>query len=160
MRRAPLLAFGLAALAAQASAIDLTGTWNAQGDTIRCKVQSGNDTGFPQVDPNLVELQIVHVGDELWISVNPGGGGYENKYLGVAFTSPKAEDKGYGVASACTIPGKYYAGAIHIVKAKADAESGKLTLRYTGTRLGALATCTGRFERTSAAEPVIALTCP
>jgi hypothetical protein len=157
----PATALALAlALAAPASAIDLTGTWSAVGESIRCKVQSGNDTGFPQADVNLLELSIVHAGDDLWIQVNEGGAEYENKYLGVAFTSPQAETKGYGVATACTVPGKWYAGTMHVVKAKADAGSGKLTLRYTGTRLGALATCTGRYERSSAAAPAVALTCP
>jgi hypothetical protein len=154
------LAFAIAALAAPASAIDLTGTWEARGGTIRCKVQSANSTGFPQVDPNLVILEIVQDGDVLWIEREANDAGYENKYLGVVFTSPKSETKGYGVATACTIPGKYYAGTIQVVKAKADAGSGALTLRYTGTRLGTAATCSGRFERTSAAQPAITLTCP
>jgi hypothetical protein len=160
LKLAPHLAFALAALAAPASAIDLTGTWAASGGTIRCKIQSQNDTGFVEKDGNLVELAIVQEGSELWIVDLGNSPEYENKFLGVMFTSPKSETKGYGVATACTVAGKFYAGAIHIAKATADAESGKLTLRYTGTRLGALAVCTGRFERTSAAEPVIALTCP
>jgi hypothetical protein len=157
--RFALVAAGLI-LGAPASAIDLTGTWAAQGDTIRCKIQSNADTGFVQQDGNIVELEIVQVGEQLWIRINPGDAEYENKFLGYVFTSPKADAKGYGVATSCTVAGKFYAGAMRIVKAKVDGERGTLTIAYTGTRLGTSATCKGTYARTATAAPAIPLTCP
>jgi hypothetical protein len=156
--RAAALAAALL-VAGPAAAIDLTGTWQLKTETLKCRI-SGPVQIFTEHDANWAELAIRDEGDELWIAVHPGGDGYENKYFGLVFTHPKSDAKGYGVATACTLPGKYYAGTIRIPKAKADAEGGTLTFEYTGTRFTTIATCKGQFERTSAAAPAITLTCP
>jgi hypothetical protein len=49
---------------------------------------------------------------------------------------------------------------MRIVKAKVDGDRGTLTIAYTGTRLGTVATCKGTYARTATAAPPIPLTCP
>jgi hypothetical protein len=154
-----VLAAALAA-AAPAAAIDLTGTWYPDGDVLRCKIRSGANAGFLEKDGNLSPIRVRQVADELWIEINPGSKGYENKFLGVAFAHPQSDTKGYAVVSACTVPEKFYAGTMLISKARTDGELGSFVLEYTGTRLGTIATCKGRYTRASAADPGITLTCP
>jgi hypothetical protein len=152
-----VLAAGL--LAAPAGSLDLTGTWSAPKG-VRCKVRSGADAGFKETDTHLSELLVSHVGSSLYVWMSPGDGAYENKFKGYAFTHPKQSSKGYGAASACSVDGKYYAGSLFIPNAQADADKGKLSLVFHGTRLSFMAECKGRFERTSAVDPLVPQSCP
>jgi hypothetical protein len=154
----PLLAASLLA-AAPAVALDLTGTWeSAKG--LRCKLRSNADPGFTQSESNLSTLLVTQVGEVLYVLVNPGDGAYETKFKGVALTHPSKAEKGYAVASPCSIDGKYYAGTLFVPKAAADAEKGKLSLVFHGTRFETVAECKGSYERSSAADPGVPATCP
>ena len=158
-RFVPVLAAAIS-VAAPAAAIDLTGTWYPDGDVLRCKIRSAANAGFLEKDGNLSPIRVRQVADDLWIEINPGSAGYENKFFGVAFAHPQSDAKGYAVVTACTLPGKFYAGSMLISKAKTDGELGSFVLEYTGTRLGTIATCKGRYTRASADDPGITLTCP
>lgn len=156
----PLLAAALAGLlGAPAAALDLTGTWELTRP-LRCKIRSNADAGFSETDGNLGTLLVTQVGDVLYVEVNPGSSGYENKFKGISLTHPGKPEKGYAVASPCTIDGVYYAGTLLIPKATANAEQGKLSIVYHGTRFTTVAECKGRYERTSAVDPAVTQTCP
>jgi hypothetical protein len=154
-----LMAAALVALATPASALDLTGTWELTRP-MRCKVRSNANPGFPEFDGNLGTLLVTQVGGVLWIEVNPGSSGYENKFKGISLTHPGNAEKGYAVASTCTLDGVYYAGTLFVPKASADAEKGKLSVFYRGIRFTTVAECKGTYERTSAVDPVVTQTCP
>jgi hypothetical protein len=150
---------GAAFLSAPSAAIDLTGTWVAPKG-LRCKIRSGSNPGFKESDGNVSTLLVTHTGEDLYVSVNPGGGAYENKFRGSAFTHPSRVSKGYGVATACTVEGKYYAGSLLVPKAQADADAGKLTVVFHGRRFSTMAECRGSYERTSAVDPTVVQSCP
>jgi hypothetical protein len=159
LSRLSLLAAALVALAPPAGALDLTGTWELTRP-MRCKIRSEANQGFSESDGNLGTLLVTQVGDVLWISVNPGSSGYENKFRGISLTHPGNPEKGYAVASTCTLDGVYYAGTLFVPKAGADAEKGKLSVLYRGTRFSTVAECKGSYERTSAVDPGVTQTCP
>jgi hypothetical protein len=146
-----------------AAAIDLTGTWALQGDDgIRCTVQNDIAPGGKERDTRLSTLLIRHTGTELLIEVNPEGSVLQNRYLGLAYTHPKVATKGYGVATACTVPGKAFGGTMRIAKAKASADdgTGTFTLQYVGNRESVISECSGKYVRTSADPPAMETTCP
>jgi hypothetical protein len=154
----PLLVATLLA-ATHAAALDLTGTWeSAKG--LRCKIRSSADSGFSEGDGNLSTLLITQAGENLYVLVNPGDGAYENQFKGIALTHPSKPEKGYAVASPCAIDGKYYAGTLFLPKAAADAERGKLSVVFHGTRFSTVAECKGVYERASAADPGVPAACP
>ena len=157
-RLSALLAAAVLA-SAPAAALTLTGTWEAPKG-VRCKIRSSANTGFTEADSNLGVLEITHFGDELYVRINPGGGAYENKFVGIAPTSPKDPAKGYAAVSACTIAGKYYAGSLFVAKARADGGAGSLSLVFHGIRFNSVAECKGKFVRTSVADPVVPGGCP
>lgn len=161
MRNARVSALLAAAVLASspAAALNLTGTWEAPKG-VRCKIRSSANTGFTEADSNLVALEITHFGDELYVRINQGGGAYENKFVGIAPTSPQDPAKGYAVVSACTLAGKYYAGSFFVAKARADAGGGSLSLVFHGVRFSTVAECKGKFVRTSSADPVVPGGCP
>lgn len=159
-RRTTFALLLLASLAAApARGLDLTGTWEAPKG-LRCKIRSDANSGFTEADGNLSVLEITQVGDDLYVRVNPGDGAYENKFRGVAATHPKDASRGYAVASACTIAGKYYAGSLFVPKARADAGDGSLSLVFHGSRFSTVAECKGKYVRASAADPNLTQTCP
>jgi hypothetical protein len=159
LQRRLLLFSAIAVVAAPGAALDLTGTWeSAKG--LRCKIRSSANSGFSEGDGNLSTLQITQVGEDLYILVNPGDGAYENKFKGISLTHPVKSEKGYAVVSPCTIDGKHYAGTLFVPRAKADTERGMLSVVFHGTRFSTVAECKGRYERTSAVDPMVTATCP
>jgi hypothetical protein len=160
MHRAILAFLGAALLTGPAAAIDLTGTWVAEKG-LKCRIRSNANAGFKESDGNIATLAITQVGDEMFVLVNEGDAGYEQKFRGPSLTHPGNPEKGYAVATACTVDGKYYAGTLLVRKSAADAEKGKLSVVYYGTRFsGTVAECKGTYERTSDVDPAVTATCP
>jgi hypothetical protein len=161
MPRVVWLLVSLFLLAPPAQALDLTGTWVSKKDgDMKCRYYSGGKWKR-SVDGNLGTLYVRQVGATLYAEIVVGGSAvYNNKFQGLVRDAASGSERGVASATACEIVGENYHGAFWIPKASADASRGMMSVEFLGTNLSVVLHCKAKFERTSAADPGIAGTCP